>query len=346
MFRRRNVNSSMNEPQDEPQQDPGRDSTPPSELPLPITETPAPSSQSSRDLFIGPHGLRAGWRFVIYLAGFFAVLFLLSFVVKFMLPSRPHPVPPLWGFLIGECVLLLSAVLPAVALARFEKRPFGAYGLPRPGAFGKQFWIGAVWGLIAITILLLVMRGVGAFYFGGLALHGARVLKFAVFWGVLFLTVGFAEEFLFRGYSLFTLAEGIGFWPAALLLSAIFGVVHLGNQGEAWIGGLAAACIALFFCLTLRRTGNLWFAVGMHASWDWGESFLYSVPDSGTVTPGHLLNSSFHGPQWLTGGSVGPEGSALVFVLIAVMWVVFDRLYPAKQSAQFTAETQSHRENG
>jgi hypothetical protein len=44
--------------------------------------------------------------------------------------------------------------------------------------------------------------------------------------------------------------------------------------------------------------------------------------------PGHLLNSSFHGPAWLTGGSVGPEGSVLVFVVIVAMWVLFDRIYP------------------
>ena len=318
---------------DDPQHDLHRDITPAADQPQLITGNPAPSSHFSREIFIGSHGPRAGWRFAIYLVGFFAVLFLLSFLAKQILPRRPHAVPAIWGFLIGECELVLAAALPAVALARFEKRPFGTYGLPRRGAFGKQFRIGALWGIIAITLLLLVMRGAGAFYFGGLALHGPRVLKFAVFWGMLFLIVGFAEEFLFRGYSLFTLADGIGFWPAALLLSGIFGAVHLGNQGEAWIGGLAAACIALFFCFTLRRTGTLWFAVGMHACWDWCESFLYSVPDSGVVAPGHLLNSSFHGPHWLTGGSVGPEGSVLVFVLIALMWVVFDRLYPAKRAA-------------
>jgi uncharacterized protein len=96
----------------------------------------------------------------------------------------------------------------------------------------------------------------------------------------------------------------------------------------------------------LRRTGTLWFAVGMHASWDWGETFLYSVPDSGTIAPGHLLNSSFQGSAWLTGGSVGPEGSVLVFVLIGAMWVVFDRMYPARRASgnQFTTETQGHRE--
>jgi uncharacterized protein len=123
------------------------------------------------------------------------------------------------------------------------------------------------------------------------------------------------------------LASGIGFWPAAALLSASFGALHLSNKGESWLGALAAGLIGFFFCLTLRRTCNLWFAVGFHMSFDWGETFLYSVPNSGTVEPGHLLNSSFQGPRWLTGGTVGPEGSVFVFILIALLWITFDRLY-------------------
>ena len=63
-------------------------------------------------------------------------------------------------------------------------------------------------------------------------------------------------------------------------------------------------------------------------AWDWGESYLYSVPDSGTYLPGHLLNSTFHGPIWLTGGSVGPEGSYLTFAVLVALWFVFDRVYP------------------
>jgi hypothetical protein len=160
------------------------------------------------------------------------------------------------------------------------------------------------------------------------------VLKFAAFWAVLFLVVGLFEEFVTRGYTQFTLTQGIGFWPAAILLSAAFGAIHLGNQGEGWIGALGAACIGLFFCLTLRRTGTLWFAVGMHASWDWGETFFYSVPDSGLIAPGHLLKSSFHGSRWLTGGSVGPEGSVLLVLIIAVLWITFDRLYPEVKSGR------------
>ena len=72
----------------------------------------------------------------------------------------------------------------------------------------------------------------------------------------------------------------------------------------------------------------MWWAVGFHMAWDWGESYLYSVPDSGAILPGHLINSSLHGPVWLTGGSVGPEGSYLAFVVIGTLWVLFDRAYP------------------
>jgi membrane protease YdiL (CAAX protease family) len=289
-----------------------------------ISPTLAPGS-----LFVDVDGVRPIWRLLIYVALYYVLRFVLLSIAITALPGRTDSVSLLWFQLLEECLLLVAALLPALFLSKLEGHRFGTYGLPAHGAFGKQFWLGLVWGLVAITLLLLVMRGVGVFRFGHLALHGLRVLKFAAFWGAVFLVVGLYEDFLFRGYSLFTLAEAIGFWPAAILLSFAFGFIHLGNSGESWVGALGAACIGLFFCLTLRRTGTLWFAIGMHASWDWGESFLYSVPDSGQVATGHLLSSSFHGARWLTGGSVGPEGSVFVFVVIALLWVAFDRVYPS-----------------
>ena len=275
-------------------------------------------------LFVGPEGLRLIWRFVLYLAMAIGIAFLLGDLLHYVQSG----ISRLWVSMLAEIQLLTAAVVPALIMARIEKRPFGAYGLPPRCAFGKLFWLGMIWGLVALTILILVLRSASVFYFGGLALHGVRVLKFAAFWGVFFLLVGVFEEFLMRGYTLFTLTQAFGFWPAAIMLSILFGAIHLANQGEAWIGALAAGLIGFFFCLTLHRTGNLWFAVGFHASWDWGETYLYSVPNSGTAAPGHLLSSSFHGSPWLSGGSVGPEGSLFVFVIIAGLWVLFDRLHP------------------
>jgi membrane protease YdiL (CAAX protease family) len=175
---------------------------------------------------------------------------------------------------------------------------------------------------------MLVLRIVGAFEFGALSLHGARIFKFAAYYAALFLITGFFEEFLVRGYSQWALSRVMNFWPAAALLSIAFGCIHGANPGESKTGLVAAGLIGFFLCLALRRTGDLWWAVGFHMAWDWGESYLYSVPDSGALLPGHLLNSSFHGPDWLTGGSVGPEGSYLVFVVIGALWILFDWAYP------------------
>jgi membrane protease YdiL (CAAX protease family) len=146
--------------------------------------------------------------------------------------------------------------------------------------------------------------------------------------------VGFFEEFLFRGYTQFTLADGIGFWPAGILISVSFGALHLTNSGEGPVGALSVVFIGIFFVFTLQRTGNLWYAVGLHTSFDWGETFLYSVPNSGTVTPGHLSNSVLHGPAWLTGASVGPEGSVFCFLTIALQFLVVMWLFPKKKSVE------------
>ena len=290
--------------------------------------TPAPdfSVQPSyvRTVFIGPHGLRAGWGLAFYVAMFYP----LQFVASRWAGSLDLGASGLWSMMLEEFGVLLAAGLPALVLARVERRPWGVYGLPSQQAFGKLFWVGTVWGFASITLLLTTMYGMHVFEVGHLAMHGARIVKFALFWAVYFLLVGFFEEFLLRGYSQFTLTRAIGFWPSAVLLSCMFGLIHLQNVGEQWTGLLAAAVIGFFFCLTLRRTGTLWFAVGFHAAWDWGETFFYSVPDSGTLFPGHLLKSWFHGPRWLTGGMVGPEGSVLCFVVIGVVWVAFARMYP------------------
>jgi membrane protease YdiL (CAAX protease family) len=234
----------------------------------------------------------------------------------------------LWSMMIEEFCNLVAAVIPALVLARVERRSWKVYGLPGKGAFGKLFWAGSLWGFAGISLLMVALYGLHAFAFGHLVLHGARLARFAAFWAAMFLLVGLFEEFLLRGYTQFTLARGLGFWPAALVLSCAFGLIHLRNDHEQWRGLVAAALIGLFFCLTLRRTGNLWFAVGFHAAWDWGETFFYSVPDSGMVSPGHLLSSSLRGADWLSGGPVGPEGSVLCFVVMAVIGIAFDRNYP------------------
>lgn len=295
-----------------------------SEAPLAFSPEIRPSSLGERvhAAFLGPEGLRAGWRLLVYLF-LAAILFFLAQVIL----NSLHNLGSLRLLFLDKALFVLEVALPALFMARMEQRPFAAYGLPARGIVERNFWLGLLWGWGSVTLLILLLWAAGAYEYGGFAIHGRRLLEFAVFWCAFFLLVALSEEFLLRGYTQFTLSGAIGFWPAAILLSLMFGGIHTGNEGENWMGIVGAAIIGFFFCLTLRRTGTLWFAVGFHAAWDWGESYFYSVPDSGTLAPGHLLRSSLHGSRFITGGSVGPEGSVLLIVAIAVTWIAFDRTH-------------------
>jgi membrane protease YdiL (CAAX protease family) len=291
----------------------------------PEGEPPARRGLLSEQIESGPfrENWSAGWRLATYIAcAFFTVYVTMWFGTSFFHDAVSGRTA-LWQEMYGETALALGVLLPGFLMARIEATKFDEYGLPQKQAFGKLFWLGGVWGLTSITVLMLALRGAHAFYFGQVVLHGGRVVRFAAFWGVFFVVVGLTEEFAFRGYTQYTLAKRIGFWPAAGVFSLVFAAIHLRNPGETWVGLVGVVAIGLFFCLTLYHTGNLWFAVGFHAFWDWGQTYLYSVPDSGTVDVGHLMRPSFQGPEWLTGGSVGPEGSVLCFAVIAAVSGVF-----------------------
>jgi membrane protease YdiL (CAAX protease family) len=231
---------------------------------------------------------------------------------------------------ISEGSSLAGAFAAGIAMSQLEERSFGNYGLPLRGAFGKLFWQGTLFGLAEISAVIAVIATFGSYHFGGLAIHGVDLLRWAAFWGAFFVLVGLYEEFAFRGYVQFTLAQAVGFWPAAMLLSVAFGFVHRTNSGESKMGLAGVVLTGLLWCFSLRRTGNLWFAVGMHASFDFGETFLYSVPDSGVMFPGHLSNATLAGPAWLTGGSAGPEASVCDFAMLLIFFYVFHRLYPSR----------------
>jgi len=303
-----------------------------------VISSAAPAQPSAwRRIFRGPKGIRSGWRLIIYAAMVIAVSLALQ-RVTLKIPILASTIrlashgtlSPEALFLI-EAAGIISVFVAAWVMSRIEKRKFGTYGIPLRGAFGHTFWLGISFGLLFETGEMLLISSMGGFSFGPLSLAGAALVKSALLWAVAFVMVGIFEEFLFRGYALFTLSGSIGFWPSAALLSALFGAVHLGNPGEGWVGGLSVMLFGLFAAFTLQRTGSLWFAIGFHAATDYAETFIYSVPDSGMLASTHLLNSSLHGPRWLTGGTMGPEGSVFDFALLLAGFFAVALIFPEKK---------------
>jgi membrane protease YdiL (CAAX protease family) len=269
----------------------------------------------------------------VLLYGLFWIIFSygLRFVVGGFFGFRADAYSP-QRILQEDLLSFLATLGAALLMAQFERRPVDVYGLPRALAFGQLFWQGCLLGLVEITLLVSLIAAFAGYSFGSLSMHGLEAARWGGLWFVAFVCVGLYEEYLFRGYAQYTLAQGIGFWPAAIILSVLFGAGHLWNPGESYVGVVGVVATGLVFAFTLRRTGSLWLAVGWHASFDFGETFLYSVPDSGMVFAHHLSNAKLHGAAWLTGGSAGPEGSVLGFITLGVMAFAMHLLFPAKKT--------------
>jgi CAAX protease family protein len=298
------------------------DSIPESTPPL----SPAPPARST--VLYGPNGLRAGWSIVIYVAVLIALFFLVGLELRWLTPHLPASMRtrPGSGFhpalaILTEASVLIAVLLATAGMARLEHRYTADYGLAGFDR-ARQFLTGLVLGFVFLSLLVGILVATHHLTLTQSHMTLGWSLRYAAVWGLAFFLVGMTEEFMLRGYLLYTLARGIRFWPAAFVLAILFGALHKGNPGESPFGLVAAALIALVFSLSLWRLGHLWWAIGFHMSWDWAESYFYGTPDSGGVSVGRLMEAHAHGAKLLSGGATGPEGSVwcgLVIMLAAIL---------------------------
>jgi len=230
--------------------------------------------------------------------------------------------------LLLKGIAAFGVLLATWLVARLQKRPLDDYGIPPGQAFGWRFWEGAIWGFGMLSLLLLPLYATRHFRIESAALHGGAVWSYGIGWALAFVCVSVSEELTFRGYLLFIVARRAGFWRAAIALSIGFGVAHLFNMGETVVGILQVLGTGLLFCFMIRRTGNLWFVLGFHAAWDWAQTFFYGTADSGLKSVGYFLHTSMLGPNWLTGGPAGPEGSVFSFAILLVAGLLVHWRFP------------------
>jgi len=277
-------------------------------------------------LFFNERGLRAGWRFILFLVLVQAVLVPLAFALA--RPFRRVAESRLGD--ISDVLLLICILLGTLIMSKLERRSITSYGLKDSAALSRLL-SGTVVGFASLTLMLLALRATHHLLFGSRDIGGAQLLVAPVLNILGFIIVAMFEENAFRGYLLHTAAEGMGFWPAAVLMSLLFAAMHVQNPGESKVGIVAVFAFGIMLAFSLWRTGSLLWAIGFHFMWDYSESFLYGVPDSGLVQPEHLLSTRLSGPVWITGGSVGPEGSWLIFIVLAMVAMAIHVAYPKRQ---------------
>lgn len=276
-------------------------------------------------VFVGTDGLRAGWGVLLFVLVTVVVFLLLALLVHLFhitaLRIDPKALKP--GTMLTSSRLILAEgfvsaciIAGTLIMSAIERRPLRRYGFGARGA-AKRLVQGLATGFLMLSLSLGVIWLCDGVSFQGFALHGAAIASSGVAWAAAFLLVAVSEEFTMRGYVLHTVARGLNFRWAVAITSLVFTALHVPNPGESVLGLTEVFLIALVFCFSIWRTGAVWWAVGYHAAWDWSQTFLFGVADSGTVASGVLTAATPQGPAWLSGGLAGPEGSVVSLGAIA-----------------------------
>jgi len=277
------------------------------------------------NLLVGPdRKLRLIWRAVIFWYVADQALPTASAPVLGFIAERLHIAPTLNPAFdtLWELTYFLVALLCTALFARYERRRVDSYGLPVSQALSARTAEGALVGVIMAGAVAVGMYLLGGMQVHGLATYGSALAIAALAWLGSNICVGIAEEFLYRSYLLQTLWRSLGFWPASVAIALAFAADHyFFKTGENVWDVITLVSLSLLMCYTVLRTGSLWFAVGFHIAFDYMQLFVIGTPNGDQVPVGRLLDVSFQGPAWLTGGVLGTEASFLMYPLIALAWL-------------------------
>lgn len=288
-----------------------------------MQEAPA-RSPALAAVFSGPHGLRAGWRVLLYCLLLMVIASAASAAVALL--DLPWMAPR--SMLSGIVPSLIGGLGAGwILLAAVDRRRMGALGFAPEPAAARDVAVGTGVGgaLLGAAVVLLAVAGTARWVAdaGTVPEYVAALARALAF----FFVAAAMEEVIFRGYAFQALVQGIGPWPTLILTSAGFAAAHLGNDG---IDAIAFANIFLagvMLGVAYLRTRSLWFATGVHLGWNWMMSAVLDFPVSGLAYDTPLYDGRETGADWWTGGAFGPEAglAATLVILIGTAWLLRTR---------------------
>jgi uncharacterized protein len=255
-------------------------------------------------------GLRSGWRVLLFV-GLFLVLF--EIVNTFVAYVHPADYAALQ---IEQYALLLLAIWLAhyIMLRWVDRKSWSYVGLGAGQCTSRALLIGLALGSLCILVpsaglllahdLTLVTGLQGRHDWFVLASGGA----------LLFLPQSLSEEMVSRGYLFSALRDGVGEMGALAITSLGFGLLHMRNPGATAQSVSVVVLAGVFLGAILVITRSLYAAWMAHFAWNWSMADLLHAPVSGVRFPYSAYRVDDSGPDWLTGGSWGPEGGAAAVV--------------------------------
>ena len=193
--------------------------------------------------------------------------------------------------------------------------------------FVKRNWLkylawGILLSLLQMGVIALVYQvcGIGTFELNELSLEPILfILGLFPFW----LLQGGTEEVATRGWLLTRIAARTNLPLAIVISSSLFGILHMGNAGVTYLSVLNIILDGVLAGLLFIYTDSIWLVVAQHGTWNYVQGNLLGFQVSGTGADASIFSFTMgSGPDWLTGGEFGAEGSIITTLVLLVSVVI------------------------
>ncbi len=250
---------------------------------------------------------------ILVVVAFFVPLALINAIVIFQVIEKvPEPLATQIDVVRMSLTFVLILVTYRLYCSLFERRP--ALEISFRGS-AIETGLGALLGGAAVTFTVVVLYLAGAYTLQ--AFNSPWILPKSL---ILFGVGALFQDLVLLCVVFRLLEEVVGSWIAIAVSLLAFSMAHLGNP-EATAGSVAALFLSgILLVAPFILTRRLWLSWGLHASWNFMQSGVFGMPNSGYQFPG-WIEPVIDGPSWLTGGPIGIEGSFLAVGLDVLLGV-------------------------
>jgi membrane protease YdiL (CAAX protease family) len=177
--------------------------------------------------------------------------------------------------------------------------------------FKKDFIIGFLVGFALIFfgfVLLLIL--------GNLSIQSVTFnIPLLIGYVLLFSIGSLNEEIMIRGYILSNFFDSMNRYIALLISSLLFAVMHLANANVTILSFVNIFLAGILLGTYYVHRKNLWLPISLHFSWNFFQGPIFGFEVSGIDISGAIIHET-HGPDLITGGTFGYEGSVIATILM------------------------------
>lgn len=233
-----------------------------------------------------------------------------------LVDDRGNPIGALglYAFLLIPFAMTGALVLAWVLLV--ERRPLRTIGLTssaRAMSFARGLAIG-ITTIGAVIAAIWVAGGYQPVAFASAFFAPRNLISIGILF-LCFVVQASVEEIIFRGWLMSALARKFNVALAVMLTCTVFTFLHY-SRGQELLITAGSFLFSAFACLWALKARNLWGVMGWHVGWNWLLATGFELPVTGFDAGASALLVKLvpRGPDILTGGSQGPEGSVVCLI--------------------------------